>query len=327
MTHRSDAAGDPRRPLAVLGVGEVGTGWAALAAAHGRIVTVYDPDAEALARGAAATRSRVAALIDAGLADPDVAGRGLAALTARQRLEEAVAGAEWIVEAAPESLDVKRALLTAAERVTERGDAAPVLASSSSGLHASALSAGLRRPDRMLVVHPLVPVELIPIVEVIPGPATAPEAVAMIRAELGALGRMPIVLRREVEGNAVGRIAAAVWRECIDLVLDDVIDAADLDRLAAEGPCLGWAAGGPHLTYDLAAGDAGTPAFLEHLLPTFEGWWRALSARSALTPEERARLAALVASAYDERRAELRAERDQRLVALVRALSETNARR
>jgi 3-hydroxyacyl-CoA dehydrogenase len=327
MPHRSDADGQAGHRLTVLGAGEVGAGWAALAAAQGRSITLYDPDAGALARGAAAVRYRVAALIDGGLAHPDAARLGLAALTAQPRLDAAVARADWIVEAAPESLDVKRELLAAAEDSSDRGSGAPVLASSSSGLHASALSTGLKRPDRMLVVHPLAPVELIPVVEVIPGPATAPEAVAMIRAELGALGRVPIVLRREVEGNAVGRIAAAVWRECIDLVLDDVLDVADLDRLAAEGPCLGWAAGGPHLTYDLAAGDAGTPAFLEHLLPTFEGWWRALSARSALTPEERARLAALVASAYDERRAELRAERDQRLVALVRALSETNARR
>jgi 3-hydroxyacyl-CoA dehydrogenase len=238
-----------------------------------------------------------------------------------------VAGAEWIVEAAPESLEVKRELLAAAEGAAAHGGAAPVLASSSSGLHASALSAGLARPDRMLVVHPLVPVELIPVVEVIPGPATSPDVVAMIRAELGALGRVPVVLRREVAGNAVGRIAAAVWRECIDLVLEDVLDVADVDRLAAEGPCLGWAAGGPHLTYDLAAGDAGMPAFLDHLLPTFEGWWRELSARSTLSPAERERLAGLVTSAYHGRRGELRNERDRRLAALVRALSETNARR
>lgn len=325
MTRPSEAAGEPERPLAVLGAGEVGAGWAALAAAHGRSVTLYDSDAAALARGAEAARSRVAALLAAGLARPDVAGRGLAALTAQPRLEDAVAEAEWIVEAAPESLEIKRHLLAAAEGAAARGDVGPILASSSSGLHASALSTGLKRPDRMLVVHPLVPVELMPVIEVIPGPMTAPESVAAIRADLRALGRVPIVLRREVEGNAVGRIAAAVWRECIDLVLDGVLDVADLDRLAAEGPCLGWAAGGPHLTYELAAGDAGMPAFLDHLLPTFEEWWSALSARTTLAPADRERLAALVASAYGDRRTELRSARDSRLVALVRTLNEMNA--
>src|SRR5690606_34175626 len=200
-------------------------------------------------------------------------------------------------------------------------------ASSSSGLHASQLASGLRRPERLLVVHPLVPVELIPVVEVIPGPLTAPAVVQTVRAELSALGRTPLVLRKEVPGNAVGRIAAAVWRESIDLVLEGVLDPADLDRLVAEGPCLGWASGGPHLTYELAAGDGGMPAFLGHLLPTFEAWWRSLSGRTSLDDADGERLAALVSSAYPQPRDALRSERDRRLVALVKAVSETRALR
>ena len=316
--------------LAVLGAGEVGCGWAALAAAHGRSVALHDPDGAALEHGRADVRSRVAALLRHGLADGDAARRGLDALTMHGRLDDAVAGAEWIVEAAPESLAVKRELLSRAEHAAgarARASEPPMIASSSSGLHATGLSAALRRPERMRVVHPLVPVELIPVVEVIPGPATAPGVVAAMRNELSALGRTPVVLRREVPGNAVGRIAAAVWRECIELVLEGVLDPADVDRLVAEGPCLGWTAGGPHLTYELAAGDGGMPAFLDHLLPTFEEWWEALSARTTLDAAERDRLTELVALAYPGPRSRLRDDRDRRLVALVKALSGTGAPR
>src|SRR5207237_4016117 len=94
---------------------------------------------------------------------------------------------------------------------------------------------------------------------------------------LRSLGRMPILLKKAVPGYVVGRIAAAVWRQCIDLVLEGVIDVDELDRAVSLGPALGWAAAGPHLTYHLAAGDGGVTLFLQQLLATFECWWGQLA--------------------------------------------------
>src|SRR5439155_1453446 len=76
---------------------------------------------------------------------------------------------------------------------------------------------------RCLVGHPLNPPQLIPLVELGPGARTAVASVTRAQEYLRALGRMPIVLKKPVPGYVVGRIAAAVWRECIDLVLTDVI--------------------------------------------------------------------------------------------------------
>lgn len=321
----SDGSGGPGALRhAVLGAGEVGTGWAALAAAHGRRVALYDPDGAALERAVAAVRARVERLVQAGFAETGPAAAGLAELTPCSTLADAATDADLIVDASPEALNGKRQLLAAAESAAgaSAAGASAILATTSSGLHASELSRGLARPERLIVAHPLVPVELIPVVEVVPGPDTAPDVVGSLRAELASLGRVPIVLRREIAGNAVGRIAGAVWRECIDLVLDGVLDPADADQLVSLGPCVGWAAGGPHLTYELAAGSAGLPGFLDHLLPTFEGWWRELSTRATLSEDERARLGAAVAAAYGNRREVLRAARDERLAALVRVLGE-----
>src|SRR5207249_11302399 len=97
----------------------------------------------------------------------------------------------------------------------------------------------------------------IPLVELVPGARTSPQAITRAHDYLRALGRMPIVLKKPVPGYVVGRIAAAVWRECIDLVLTGVIAVDDLDRAVSLGPALGWAAAGPHLPYHLPAGGGG----------------------------------------------------------------------
>jgi 3-hydroxyacyl-CoA dehydrogenase len=234
-----------------------------------------------------------------------------------------VADADWIIEAAPEDLALKQRLLEQLEQVARR---AAIVTSSTSGLHASDLVARLRRPERFLVAHPLNPVELIPVIELVPGPRTDPLCVEDVRAWLQRLDRAPVVLHREVPGNAVGRIAAAVWRECIDLVLEDVIDVEDVDRLVALGPSLGWAAAGPHLTYHLGAGEHGVGVFLANLLKTFEDWWAHLATWDRLEPEQQARLVRAIERAYGDRVAELRAARDERLGRLLAAVRPSESR-
>ena len=71
------------------------------------------------------------------------------------------------------------------------------------------------------------------------------------------LGRAPIVLQKEVPGNILGRVAAAVWRECIFLVLEGALDVEDVDRALSVGPALIWAASGPHLEHVINAGRRG----------------------------------------------------------------------
>jgi 3-hydroxyacyl-CoA dehydrogenase len=123
----------------------------------------------------------------------------------------------------------------------------------------------------------------------------------------------------------VGRIGAAVWRECIDLVLQGVIDVDELDRAVSLGPALGWAAAGPHLTYHLAAGDSGVTAFLQHLLATFESWWSQLPTWHRLEPEQQRALTHSVERAYKGKVKELREARDRRLGAILRALEQSRA--
>ncbi|MDH3569478.1 MAG: 3-hydroxyacyl-CoA dehydrogenase family protein, partial [Gemmatimonadota bacterium] len=115
-------------------------------------------------------------------------------------------------------------------------------------------------------------------------------------------------------------IAAAVWREAIDLVLEGVVDVQDLDRAVSLGPALGWAAGGPHLSYHLASGDKGVSGFLQHLLKTFEMIWEDLATWTQLEPEQQRKLIHLIEKAYDEQVDALRPARDRRLGGILRGM-------
>jgi hypothetical protein len=172
------------------------------------------------------------------------------------------------------------------------------------------------------VTHPLNPPELIPLVEVVPGTRTTAATVVRTQEYLRSLGRMPILLKKAVPGYVVGRIAASVWRQCIDLVLQGVIDVDELDRAVSLGPALGWAAAGPHLTYHLAAGDGGVKLFLQQLLGTFEIWWGQLATWQRLEPEQQRALIHSIERAYDDKIDALREARDRRLGAILRALEQ-----
>jgi len=113
-----------------------------------------------------------------------------------------------------------------------------------------------------------------------------------------------------------------VWRQCIDLVLEGVIDVDELDRAVSLGPALGWAAAGPHLTYHLAAGDGGVTLFLQQLLATFESWWGQLATWQRLEPEQQRALINAVQRAYQNKLGTLREARDRRLGAILRALEQ-----
>jgi 3-hydroxyacyl-CoA dehydrogenase len=136
------------------------------------------------------------------------------------------------------------------------------------------------------------------------------------------LGRAPIVFRREIPGNITGRLNAAVWRECIQLVLDGILDVEDVDRAVSIGPALGWVASGPHLENHLSAGGWGTEVFLGQLIGIYEEVWQDLADWKQLGPEDQKKLARLIEKAYASYTPELREARNQRLVRLLEALRE-----
>ena len=307
------------RKVAVIGAGDIGCGWAALCASAGWPVTVFDASARGLERAEQEVPRRTRALVALERATQGIVERGLLEFSQARSLLQAVKDADWVIEAIPEDVIAKQKLFDSIEQV-----AAPdaLLSSSSSGLLPNDVFARCRRQDRCVVTHPLNPPELIPLVEVVPGTRTTAATVVRAQEYLRALGRIPILLKKPIPGYVVGRIAAAVWRQCIDLVLQGVIDVDELDRAVSLGPALGWAAAGPHLTYHLAAGDGGVTLFLQELLGSFEVWWGELPTWQRLEPEQQRALIHSIERAYKDHIEELRGVRDRRLGGLLRALEQ-----
>jgi 3-hydroxyacyl-CoA dehydrogenase len=306
--------------VAIVGAGTIGRGWAALCASVGWECALFDTDVRVADRAISEIARRARALATLGRAPAATVEQGLRRVRMGRSLLQACGEADWIIESANEDLHVKQRLF---ENISQVAREEAVITSSSSGLPISDIAARCRDQQRCLVAHPLNPPELIPLVEVVPGKFTAEPATESVRQWLRALGRIPITLKREVPGNAVGRISAAVWRECIDLVLAGVIDVDDIDRAVSLGPGLGWAAAGPHLTYHLGAGEEGVKRFLDQLLRAFESWWASLAQWTKLEPEQVHALTGQIERAYGAKLDIIREARDRRLAAILQALEQS----
>jgi carnitine 3-dehydrogenase len=305
--------------VAIIGTGETAQGWAALAVAAGWPVTIYDTDGEALAQAADKIGDRVVALVRLKRADTTVAEDALNQMRVGRSLLQSVSDASWIIEAMPPDLPANLRTLQQIEQVARQ---AAILTSSSSACGPAILGSRLERPDRFMVTHPGEPVELIPLVEIVPTPRTDPACVEDVRLWLGLLGRAPIVIRKEIPGNVSARLTTALWRECIQLVVDGVLDVEDVDRAVSVGPALAWCATGPHLDMQLAAGDSSLEVFFASILGPAEEVWKSLAEWKQLSSEDQKKLVKLLEKAYAGHLPELRQARVQRLIRLLEAIRE-----
>ena len=303
--------------VAVVGVGEGGRGWATLCAAHGWPVTIYDNDSAAMHAARDDITERAQGLPVLVGADPDLVEAGVGALREGRSLLQACGDAEWVIEAIHEDLIAKQKLFEGLESAAPK---ARVVSSSSATFTPQDIAARCRRRDRVLVAHPQQPTELIPLVEVLMAPETEGLVAELLKGWLRALGRIPVTLKKPIPGNIGGRMAAAVWREAVQLVLDGVIDVDELDRAVSVGPGLAWAAGGPHLSHHLAAGRRGTGGHVQLMLQRFQPVWRELATWDHIDPKDQQRLIAAIERAYAGQTELIRQARDRRLAAMLQGL-------
>jgi L-gulonate 3-dehydrogenase len=244
---RDSRSPDPPLTVAVVGAGSIGVAWSLVFARAGLTVLLYDPAAERRAAVPGELDSRISALEEAGLLteDPAVITRRVS-VTAD--LKDAVKRAGYVQECAPESLPIKRELFAQMDLIAPAG---AVLASSSSALTCSAISDGLAGADRCLIAHPGNPPYLLRVVELVPGPATAPGTVEKAAAILRAAGMAPVRLREEVAGFVFNRLQGAVLREAYCLVRDGVVAPEDIDLVMRAGLGRRWSILGPFETVEL----------------------------------------------------------------------------
>jgi carnitine 3-dehydrogenase len=255
--------------VGIVGTGVIGASWAAYYLARGLDVGATDPADGAEGRLRRLVDEYWPALEQAGL----TSGASQERLTFSTTLEGAVRGAEFIQENGPERLDIKRDLIAKIDAAV-RSDA--LIATSSSGILISAIQDAATHPERVVLGHPFSPPHLIPLVEVVGGRLTSPDAIERALAFYKCIGKKPIRLRREIKGHVANRLQAALWREAFSLVDRGVATVADIDTAISHGPGLRWALLGPFLNLEIAGGSGGLAYVLKHLGPPMERWWNDL---------------------------------------------------
>ena len=128
----------------------------------------------------------------------------------------------------------------------------------------------------MLIGHPFNPPHLIPLVEVVGGKLTSPQAVSDAMDFYIGMGKKPIHIRKELKGFVTNRLQAALWREAYGLVEAGVVSVEDIDTAISNGPGLRWSILGPFATQHLSGGPGGLAHVLEHLGPPMDGYWQDL---------------------------------------------------
>jgi len=235
--------------VAVVGAGLIGRAWSIVFARAGFDVLLWDPIAQQVEAALAFIGERLPELEQAGLLrePPQLVIRRV---RPADTLAEAVTPAEHVQENGPEQVDAKRALFAELDRLARPET---VLASSTSGIPASAFTEALAGRARCLVAHPVNPPYLIPVVELCPAPWTDPAVVSRTRALMTSAGQVPATVKKEMAGFALNRLQGALLAEAFRLIDDDVISPADLDALVKDGLGLRWSFMGPLETIDLNA--------------------------------------------------------------------------
>jgi 3-hydroxypropionate dehydrogenase (NADP+) len=270
---------NPRR-IGVVGAGLIGQGWATVFASRGCEVMLHDLRPEVLASAVAEVRANLMFLAEHELISRDAVGAGMEKIRTTTRLTEAVARAHYVQECAFDNYAVKKPLFR------EMDAAAPehtILASSTSGLLMTEIQRGLSEPARCVLVHPFLPVHLIPLVEVAGGRNTDGSTLEATAELMQDMGKTPIVLKKEVPGYIVNRFQAALLREAVDLVHNGVASAEDVDKafrlsLGLRGPVLG-----PLLRAHLA-GD-GMERFFQNFADSYRIRWESMASWTSIPPQ------------------------------------------
>lgn len=250
------------KTVGIVGGGLMGAGIATKFALAGHEALVFETSLERRATIPAVVEGILQELQAAGVISP-AAG---AAASVRIKLVDglpALAAASLVIEAIPEVLAMKQELYRKLEAVLAPG---ALLASNTSGFMPDALSAELARPENFLIAHFWNPPHAIPLVEVVPGPRTAPVAVDETVALLRGIGAEPVVLRKAVPGFIGNRLQFAVMREALHLVRTGVADPATIDTVMKASLGRRYGIVGPFEAADLG----GLETFLrvaQHLLP------------------------------------------------------------
>jgi len=226
------------KKIAMIGAGLMGHGIALIMARAGHHVTLSDPDADMRA----SLHERVQASMEGLGATPDQVQDSLSRITTHDSLGEALEGVEFVFEAAPEKVELKRAIF---QEIESHVSESCVLASNTSVIQISSIMSVLKHRERAVGTHWWNPPHQIPLVEVVKTEWSDPDVAMSMMNLLEDAGKTPVLVEKDVPGFIGNRLQHALWREAVSLVERGICDAKSVDtvikasfgrRLAVLGP-------------------------------------------------------------------------------------------
>ena len=306
--------------VGVVGTGVIGSSWAAFYASKGFMVKMYDIDPALCQKGLGMANDYLEVLRMRGLLPENACKKAISDTIVVNDLSEGIKDVQLVQESVAENYEVKHQIFKAIDAETPPD---VILASSSSGLLMTEIQKVTQHPGRCLIAHPFNPPHLIPLVELVPGEATDDNTISKMKSFFEDLGKIPVILKKEAPGHIANRLAAALWREAIDIVLKGIASVEDVDKALFAGPGLRYAIMGQHLIYHLGGGEGGIEHFIDHLGPAFEGWWKSMATWTSLPPKAKNILAEGV---KEELRGKSLTEvtqwRDDKLIKLLKVIQE-----
>lgn len=214
------------RQIAVLGAGTMGHGIAHAAIAGGYRTRLYDVSDAAIQKGTAAIDAIIRKGVDLGKVQASEADAMRARLTTTIRLEEALDGVDFIIEAAPEKLDLKLALLADVDRLAPES---AIVATNTSALSITEMAGSMKRPSRVAGMHFFNPVHRMKLIEIVQALESAPETLQAIEDVSRQMGK-ETVLVRESPGFITSRVNASIGNEAFYMLMEGVASARDIDK-------------------------------------------------------------------------------------------------
>ncbi|MEM2106441.1 MAG: 3-hydroxyacyl-CoA dehydrogenase family protein [Candidatus Bathyarchaeia archaeon] len=261
---------DDVKSVAVIGSGVMGHGIAEVYALNGYPVWMMDVNDELLRKGMNYIKSELRTLIDNGFTTEEEAEKAINRISTTTSLREAVEGREFVTEAVTEDLKLKRRVFSEMENYVSE-DA--ILASNTSGLMITNIARGLKRPERVIGTHFSVPPHIVPGVEIIRGKKTSDTTFKIAYDLIKKIGKVPFVVKKEIDGFLLNRLQLALNREAFYLVEKGVATPEDVDICLNSVLGFRWATVGPFRQIDSAGIDTAARVW-KYLLPTLANYRR-----------------------------------------------------
>lgn len=240
------------KKVAVIGTGTMGPGIAQVLAQHEIEVQIFDIDPEQLKKARETLGANLNLMEQAGMLS------GTGAADARNRIQnaasltDAVRDADLVIEVIPEVMDLKARLLSELDEICGPDT---ILASNTSGLSITKMAQATQRPEKVVGMHWWNPPIIIPVIEIIKGESTGESVLQTIDNLIRKIGKVPVLVKKDVPGFLGNRLQYALMREAIALLNEGVASAEDIDTMIKAGIGFKFPVMGPLETIDMAGLD------------------------------------------------------------------------